>query len=411
MNRFVPKSLVKVLLLFIAVGVARPQRAEAYPQAGGSLQAAKPCSLVTKAEAESIVGASLVVRRNTDDECWYVESGFTDPAGPRNRQVFVNIWRSATPQRDDVSTTRANIAARQRTAVTRDVPGFADAALWTWTPGAGRLDAFKGGTIGVDVMVGGIAEGAALQHAKVLAARALGGAAKTGFAYEGVAAATKGIVLRGMEIRQFDRMSGDDQIGYIDKMIDKIEEACKDDPAKLAQVELFFRKKQPGEAISGMGRFELSLSLARVADLQAAEKNPKARRLEVEDVMYVALGSRGIVINRYFRPAYQPKKPLAEKFETLEGANETLKQTKAWVARTVTVEPEHSFSHGGPSSSVPGFANDAMTIRFFNRLGIHDMTDTTPINIPTPEPDKSHDGIPCYLVGGTVSQRIDKGCY
>jgi hypothetical protein len=143
----------------------------------------KPCDFITKAEAESIVGASLVVRRNTDDECWYVESGFTDPAGPRNRQVFVNIWRSATPQRDDVSTTRANIAARQRTAVTRDVPGFADAALWTWTPGAGRLDAFKGGTIGVDVMVGGIAEGPALQHAKVLAARALGGAGKTGYAY------------------------------------------------------------------------------------------------------------------------------------------------------------------------------------------------------------------------------------
>jgi hypothetical protein len=82
-NRFALKSLVKVLLLFIAVGAARPQRAQAYPQAGGSLQAAKPCSLVTKAEAESIVGASLVVRRNTDDECWYIESGFTDPAGPK----------------------------------------------------------------------------------------------------------------------------------------------------------------------------------------------------------------------------------------------------------------------------------------------------------------------------------------
>ena len=213
---------------------------------------------------------------------------------------------------------------------------------------------------------------------------------------------------QAIEIRQFDRMSGDDQIGYIDKMIAKIEEACKDDPAKLAQVELFFRKKQPGEAISGMGRFELSLSLARVADLQAAEKNPKARRLEVEDVMYVALGSRGIVINRYFRPAYQPEKPLAEKFETLEGANETLKQTKAWVARTVTVEPEHSFSHGGPAIS--GFATDEKTIRFFNALGVKDMQDPSLNDTPVPPARRSIYGFPCYLEGGTVSQRIDKGC-
>jgi hypothetical protein len=407
-NRFAPKSLVKVLLLFIAFGVARPQRTQAHPQAGGSLQAAKPCSLVTKAEAESIVGASLVVRRNTDDECWYVESGFTDPAGPRNRQVFVNIWRSATPQRDDVSTTRANIAARQRTAVTRDVPGFADAALWTWTPGAGRLSAFKGGTIGVDVMVGGIAEGAALQHAKVLAARALGGAAKTGFAYEGAAAATKGIVLQAMEIRQFDRMSSDDQTSYIDKLIDSVEDASKNDPALLARVKRFFMKKQPGEAISGMGRFELSLSLARVADLQAAEKNPKARRLEVEDVMYVALGSRGIVINQYFRPAFQPQKPLAQKFLTREDADKALAQTRAWIARTV--EPEHSFSHGGPQNAISGFANDEKTIRFFSALGVKDMQDPRLNDTPVPPPARSFGGLPCYLVGGTLKQARAQGC-
>jgi hypothetical protein len=364
-NRFALKSLVKVLLLFIAVGAARPQRAQAYPQAGGSLQAAKPCRLVTKAEAESIVGASLVVRRNTDDECWYIESGFTNPAGPKNKQLYLNIWHFATPQRDDVRTTRANIADRQPTAVTRDLPGFADAALWSWMPGAGRLSAFKGGTIGVDVMVGGIAEGAALQHAKVLAARALGGAAKAGFAYEGAAPANaaqvRGVAASAREIWRFDKLAGDDQIEYVNLLIDSVQAATR--PDQLAQVKRFFMSKQSGETISGMGQFELNLSLARVADLEAVEKNAKVRRLEVEDVMYVTLERNGIVLPKGFRPAainFQPKNPPSKTVMTKEESYKALAQTRAWVARTVPVERE--LPHG------PMFSNNAAGLAFFRAL-------------------------------------------
>ncbi|MGA8757060.1 MAG: hypothetical protein WB611_12185 [Stellaceae bacterium] len=177
-----PPSSFLVLWLGCFVGSA------CYAQ-GNAASNQKPCSFLTKSEAESIVGASLVIRRNTDDECWYVESGFTKPGGPRNKQVYLDIWRTSTPQRDDVITTRANIADRQPAAVTRDLPGFADAALWSWMPGAGRLSAFKGGIIGVDVMIGGIDESPALQHAKVLAARALGGAGGTGYDYAKASAA------------------------------------------------------------------------------------------------------------------------------------------------------------------------------------------------------------------------------
>src|SRR5437762_7723375 len=99
MNRRAVRSAAELLLFFIPFGIA-PQRARA--------QAGKACSLVMKAEAESIVGASLVVRRSTDDECWYVESGFTKPAAPNDKQVYVNIRHSATPQPEDVNTTRAN---------------------------------------------------------------------------------------------------------------------------------------------------------------------------------------------------------------------------------------------------------------------------------------------------------------
>jgi hypothetical protein len=179
MTRRAARPAAEILLFFLVFAIV-PQRARA--------QAGKACTLVTKAEAESIVGASLVVHRSTDDECWYVESGFTKPAAPHDKEVYLDIWRYDTPQPDDVSMTRANIAEREPSAITRDLPGFADAALWSWRPGAGRLTAFKGGTVGVDVMIGGIAEAAALQHAKVLAARVLGGAARTGFAYRGGAA-------------------------------------------------------------------------------------------------------------------------------------------------------------------------------------------------------------------------------
>src|SRR5690242_17708319 len=83
---------------------------------------------------------------------------------------------------------------------------------------------------------------------------------------------------QAMEIRQFDRLDGDDQIKFVDNLVDSVEAAAKNDPALLAKVKRFFMDKKPGEEISGMGRFELSLSLARIADMDASAKNPKAPR-------------------------------------------------------------------------------------------------------------------------------------
>ncbi|MFZ1976231.1 MAG: hypothetical protein WAU89_25540 [Candidatus Acidiferrales bacterium] len=168
------------------------------------------------------------------------------------------------------------------------------------------------------------------------------------------------------EIRQFDRMSGDDQIRFIDKLVDSVEDASKSDPALLARVKRFFLAKQPGENISGMGRFELNLSLARIADLQAAAKNPKAHRLEVEDVMYVTLERSGIVLGKTFRPSasnFKPEKPLLQKTLTKEDANRALAQTQAWIARTV--QPEHTFSHGGPESGLSGFSTNEKAVAFY----------------------------------------------
>jgi hypothetical protein len=43
----------------------------------GVLAQEKPCNFLKKAEAESIVGASLVARRDNDGECWFVQDGFS----------------------------------------------------------------------------------------------------------------------------------------------------------------------------------------------------------------------------------------------------------------------------------------------------------------------------------------------
>jgi hypothetical protein len=349
-KKYMAATILSASMLFTSA--AREQTAT--PQNDTPYQ--RPCSLLTKAEAELIVGASLVVHRDNNEECWYVEDGFTNPTGPRNRQVYLNIWHNATPQSDEVNIHRQRIAA----TVTRDVPDFADAALWTWTAGMGRFSAFKGGTIGVDIIVGGIAENAALQNEKKLAARVLGGAGRSGYTYAGapgspLRASTPASrvqsptaspprmpdLQQAREIWRFDELASDDQIEYVNLLIDSVEAAIQ--PEQLAQVKRFFASKQAGETMSGMGQFELNLSLARVADLEAVEKYPKVRRLEVEDVMYVTLVVNGIALPKSFRPAainFQPKRPSGTAVTTKAEAYKALAQTQAWVGRTVPLDRE-----------------------------------------------------------------------
>jgi len=173
------------------------------------------------------------------------------------------------------------------------------------------------------------------------------------------------------EIRQFDRMSGDDQIKFVDKLVDSVEAAAQRDPAQLAKVKRFFREKQPGERVSGMGRFELSLSLARIADMDAATNNRKVQRLHVEDVMYAVLFNNGIHFNNAFRPRaidFQPQKPLGPEL-TRQDADKALAQTRSWISREV-----HVFDHGGPAGETvdsrgwSGWTDDQRAIAFFTAM-------------------------------------------
>jgi len=120
-----------------------------------------------------------------------------------------------------------------------------------------------------------------------------------------------------MEIRQFDKMADQDQVEYIDHMITGAEKVLTDarKPELAAQVEHLFTTKDPGDAdVIGMIEFERNLAIARVADLKRLQSNPNARRLEVEDALFVTLKKNGIdlpdsffTVNANFRPKFPPK--------------------------------------------------------------------------------------------------------
>jgi len=146
----------------------------------------KPCDFITKSDAESILGSPVDASRDSQYECRFVEAGFTSKA-PKNKQVSLSVWYSATPNPSDYAERRKNIVDYKAASdVVKDVAGFADAAVWKLTPGwGGVLVAFKGGTIQVEVTISGIPDDAALQNAKTLAAKPLGGSDRSGYAYVG----------------------------------------------------------------------------------------------------------------------------------------------------------------------------------------------------------------------------------
>jgi hypothetical protein len=131
-----------------------------------------------------------------------------------------------------------------------------------------------------------------------------------------------------MEIQQFDKMTGRDQIDYIDQLAQSVEDAVQG--RQLAQVKVFFAPKRPGEGVSGMGQFELNLAIERVRDLEEMP-NP---RFGVEDVMYSTLQKTGIALPRIAGPRihFQPKSPL-NKAMSKQDADKALAEIRARLAR------------------------------------------------------------------------------
>src|SRR5215470_9727795 len=122
--------------------------------------------------------------------------------------------------------------------------------------------------------------------------------------------------LRAMEIREFDKMSAEDRQAYMNFLSEAaqkvlLEAGRKDDAAKVYKL---FNEVNPGNVLSdGEIAFEGNLDRLRVADVKKHAENPDARRLEVEDALFVTLKKGGVVLPPSFYDAgknFKPKHPL-----------------------------------------------------------------------------------------------------
>lgn len=122
-------------------------------------------------------------------------------------------------------------------------------------------------------------------------------------------------VVQAMEIQQYDKMSDDDQNEYVADLVVGAQHVLTDagHPEQAAQVHQLFTEIKPGDKISaGMAEFAVLLAKARLADERRIEKDPNARRLEVEDAMALTLQKNGIQVpDAFFTVAqnFQPKHP------------------------------------------------------------------------------------------------------
>jgi hypothetical protein len=141
--------------------------------------------VITKAEAEAVLGVSTDPPEPGRALCRYQEPGYGTDSSKR-KQVTIGIWRSTAASPEDVNN-RRNAIIKDKSLLPvsyKELPDFGDAALWVWAGGYyGALYAYRGGTVEVAVKISGVAENVALSTAKTFAARALGGASKTGYVY------------------------------------------------------------------------------------------------------------------------------------------------------------------------------------------------------------------------------------
>ena len=111
--------------------------------------------------------------------------------------------------------------------------------------------------------------------------------------------------LQAMEIEKFDKMADADQGEYVANLVvgaQKVlrDEGRADDAEKVHH--LFTTKDPEGDVSIGLTQFEILLARARVHDLERIATDPNARRLKVEDAMFVTLKKNDIILPRASLP-------------------------------------------------------------------------------------------------------------
>jgi hypothetical protein len=122
---------------------------------------------------------------------------------------------------------------------------------------------------------------------------------------------------QAMTIVEFERMQAKDRQDYLDFLVEGAQKVLIDEGQKevAAKVYQLFHEIHPGDALSfGEIAFEENLARARVADAKRHANEPNARRLEVEDALFVTLKKNGIqlpkaffTIGSNFKPKYPPQ--------------------------------------------------------------------------------------------------------
>jgi len=111
------------------------------------------------------------------------------------------------------------------------------------------------------------------------------------------------VSLSAMPYRQFDAMNILDQAEYIAVMVDRTQSVLRVTGGAnyAAQIEQLFATVKPGDSMSlGLAELEGNIDNARVADLKRVIKDSKARRLDVEDALFVTLKKNNIPITQPF---------------------------------------------------------------------------------------------------------------
>lgn len=151
-------------------------------------QIRNPCNVITKAEAEAVVGGSLIGPQPSPQGtlCKYYEAGYGESPS-KIRLVTIGVW-IGEPDGEAINTRR--LASLRDSSLlplqVKEIAGFADGAVWVWAGNRlGALYAFRGGTTQVAVKISGVRQDLALSTAKRWATRALGSASRSTFLYNG----------------------------------------------------------------------------------------------------------------------------------------------------------------------------------------------------------------------------------
>ena len=115
-----------------------------------------------------------------------------------------------------------------------------------------------------------------------------------------------------MPIYQFDKMKPNDRARYVAELIQSAEKILRDEgnPDVAAKVRhLFTPNAQEGLFSLGMGRFMQDLRMERDFDAKRVAQDPNARRLEVEDAMFLTFTANGIELAAHLLPRSKTFKP------------------------------------------------------------------------------------------------------